>query len=103
MKAKTNIEEGVDRIIKHYGVDAQLGIAQEECAELIKAISKYKRAPGGYAVADLAEELADAFLMGYQIQRMLQIDDRVLQIIIDGKVKRQLERIEYEEAGCETN
>lgn len=34
----------IERIAEHYGMEAQLDVLQEECAELIQAVSKYKRA-----------------------------------------------------------
>lgn len=53
-------------LCEHYGLEKMLGVAQEECAELIQAISKYNRAFGGgcdttvtEAEANVIEELAD--------------------------------------------
>ena len=38
-----NTKEIVDFAIKNFPTDLQIDILQEECAELIKALSKYKR------------------------------------------------------------
>lgn len=51
-------------IIEHYGVRNQLGIAMEECAELIQAISKMNRTNGDAeeymkSKLHLEEEIAD--------------------------------------------
>lgn len=52
------------------GRDSQLGQAQEECAELIQAISKYNR-PGidneHYAIEKIIEEAVDTKIMIEQI------------------------------------
>ena len=64
--------------IDKYGNDSQLAVAQEECAELIQAISKLNRAgssdhPGRTARAamnNLYEEVADVQIMLDQIRIM---------------------------------
>lgn len=64
--------------IDKYGNDSQLAVAQEECAELIQAISKLNRAedsdhPGRAAKAalnHLMEEAADVQIMLDQIRIM---------------------------------
>lgn len=65
-------------VIAKFGIDYQLAIVQEECAELIQAISKLKRAgnsdhPGRTAKAamnNLYEEVADVQIMLDQIRIM---------------------------------
>jgi NTP pyrophosphatase (non-canonical NTP hydrolase) len=65
-------------VIDKFGIDYQLAIVQEECAELIQAISKLKRAgnsdhPGRTAKAamnKLYEEVADVQIMLDQIKLM---------------------------------
>lgn len=65
--------------IAKYGEDEQMRIAQEECAELIQAISKYHRAQsnpdGRYfsrAKANLIEEIADVSIMIDQLKLMVK-------------------------------
>ena len=66
------------QIIDKFGIDYQLAIVQEECAELIQAISKLNRAgssdhPGRAAKAalnHLMEEHADVQIMLDQIRIM---------------------------------
>lgn len=66
------------QVIDKFGLDYQLAIVQEECAELIQAISKLKRAgnsdhPGRTAKAamnNLMEEAADVQIMLDQIRIM---------------------------------
>lgn len=66
------------QVIAKFGIDYQLAIVQEECAELIQAISKLKRAgnsdhPGRTAktaMNNLYEEVADVQIMLDQIRLM---------------------------------
>ena len=65
--------------IAKYGEDEQMRIAQEECAELIQAISKYHRAQsnpdGRYlerAKDNLIEEIADVSIMVDQLKLMVK-------------------------------
>ena len=80
-------------IAEHYGREAQMGVAQEECAELIQAISKVRRKG---AAADskehLAEEIADVLIMCEQLTKLFNLDLAVARKI-DQKLDRQLERI----------
>lgn len=89
-------------IVEHYGVINQLDILVEECAELIQAVSKYKRS--NYAKAELdhvAEEMADVQIM------LRQIADgygglgsdfyNSINNWINVKTERQLRRINEEE------
>ena len=39
---------GQDRVIAHYGEEAQSMIHMEECGELIQAVSKMRRAKAAY-------------------------------------------------------
>lgn len=89
-------------ILDSYGADAQMGIAQEECAELIQAISKYKRAYNyandpikiREATQNLLEEIADVIVMTMQLKLIFPnggIDD-----IVSEKLRRQMERIAHE-------
>lgn len=60
-------------IAEHYGLDAQLGILQEELAELIQAVSKFKRGdPKG-----LPEEIADVYIMLSQVVYLINKDTSV--------------------------
>lgn len=54
------------KIAKHYGEGSQLCILQEECAELIQAISKIRRSIPN-AGTHLIEELADVCIMVEQV------------------------------------
>jgi len=93
----TELEKKQKAIIDHYGVEKQLDMLVEECAELIQAIQKnkrYKDIPGdGKALEDVIEEIADV----KNIITQLEINDEYLaknvDIITDYKVHRELSRI----------
>ena len=77
-----------DRAIQAWGLDAQLGMLQEESAEVIVAVSKVMREPCSETLDALAEELADAEIMIGQIRR--HIGDEA----VDKHKARKLERLE---------
>ena len=56
------------KAIDKWGRDSQLGVAQEECAELIQAISKYFRHGDIKAIEKVIEEAVDAEIMINQIK-----------------------------------
>lgn len=80
-------------IAAHYGEGHQLGILQEECAELIQAVSKVRRErPGAYD--DYIGELADVAIMLEQMLSFLDDEEETqLTRIINKKLQRQLERM----------
>lgn len=69
---------------EHYGYEAQSNQLVEECAELIQAVSKYRRARGTgqetplkeqVALDNLIEEIADVEIMLEQIKYLLKIPE----------------------------
>lgn len=89
--------EKIRKILSHYGTDQQMGIAQEECAELIQAISKVRRLGGTpETMAHLAEELADALIVSCQMAVAFDLGDAVF-TEIDRKLDRQMRRIKKED------
>lgn len=71
---ESNVCDVCKKAVDVFGEPIQLDIAIEECAELIKAISKYKRYCGKESIEDVIEEMADVYIMLNQ-----------LLIIFDGK------------------
>ena len=96
-----DIEYYQEPIIEHYGVQHQLGIYMEECAELIQAISKFNRAydkPVDESLRKhIIEEIADVCVCIDQLQFILYIKDSEIEKVANDKVARQLRRIKYEE------
>ena len=75
-----------------------MAIAQEECAELIQAISKVRR--NGETAIDmdnLTEELADVRIMCFQLAGLFGVTERLNQYARI-KADRQLRRIEEEDS-----
>lgn len=60
-----------DRAIKSWGIMAQLGMVQEECAELIAAINKFRRSNSPEIVID---ELIDVEIMLEQMRHIFPAD-----------------------------
>lgn len=89
---------------KYYGYEAQSNQLVEECAELIQAVSKYRRAEVGLgqpvsedkkavALENLIEEIADVEIMLEQVKYPLQIPEEELDAVKLYKVNRTRERI----------
>jgi len=85
--------------MKFWGLEKQLRMTQEECAELIIAVSHFIRGREN-SMEDLIEELADAQLMINQITHYVG-KDKVNEVIYmkADRVKEELEktRCEYNE------
>ena len=90
------------QIADYYGKEPQLGMAQEECAELIQAISKVRRkGETKDAIDHLAEEIADVRIMCAQLMHLYRIVGLVT-VISNSKLDRQLERIAKGDTAYET-
>ena len=93
-------DERITKIADNYGLDSQLDILQEECAELIVAVSKFKR---GKDTANIIEEIADVEIMLDQIVYLLDKKNNVdvyafIGLWIEKKIRRQLERMSDSDA-----
>lgn len=91
------MDERLKTIADHYGLGPQLNILQEELAELIQAVSKYRRGDPSHII----EELADVYVMLDQITYLLQQTTNVdlgelISLHAEKKIRRQLRRIEEE-------
>ena len=75
------------------GAATKLAIAQEECAELIMAISKHRRGYPGTDM-DILEELADVTIMMGYVKNILHITDKDFQKAILVKIRRDKKRLE---------
>lgn len=95
-----NNDEKIKKIADHYGMESQIDILQEECAELVQAVSKYKRGCDK-PVTSLLEEMADVTIM---IDQVLYLLDSKYEASVydayfaffDKKLDRQIKRIEEE-------
>ena len=93
-----------NEIIDHYGVAHQLGIATEECAELIQAISKMNRTNGDVekytkSKLHLEEEIADVIVCIHQLKSIYNISDSRISELANYKINRQIARMSEEKYG----
>lgn len=91
------------KVADHYGYEDQSNQLIEECAELIQAVNKYRRARGlGQATPDklmdakdnLLEEIVDVEIMLEQIKYLLGFNGYDLLIARSKKIYRTIERME---------
>lgn len=64
----------LEKAIEKYG-EKQLDQVQEELAELIVAISKYKRNENKFTISNVIEEIADVNIMIKQVMMLLDIKE----------------------------
>ena len=85
--------EAIARIAIKNGKEKNLVLLTEECAELIQAVSKYKRTGNKYPVA---EEMADVYIMLTENLITLDLDEKVMKIV-EFKIVRTLEKMAEDE------
>lgn len=82
---------------KQKGYEEQSNQLVEECAELIQAVSKYRRATTDVAkmmaFENIIEEIADVEIMIEQVKYLLQIPAEELEAVKLYKVNRTRDRI----------
>lgn len=94
------IEQKVQYIADHYGYEPQSRQLIEEMAELTVAINKAWRS-GSRKIPNtdyldyehILEEMADTFIMIWQIKCLLGVRDGEFSEIVEQKLNRQIERI----------
>lgn len=92
------------KLAKKFGIENRIDQTQEECAELIQALSKYKRTvikkDKTCSVDELkarnmvTEEIADIEICLMQIKKLLSISDMELEGIKSVKITRTKKRME---------
>ena len=101
IEPKTGAEK-IRAIARHYGKEPQMGVAQEECAELIQAISKIRRKGETVETLDnLVEEIADVSIMCAQLEELFGVRASIAWRMHQ-KLDRQLERIGEGDTAYET-
>lgn len=91
-------KKAVHEIAVHYGMQSQEQVAIEECAELIKAITKSNRKKQTAqevvaGITEIAGEIADVLIMCEQLTYLYRIGE-VVKEQIDYKISRQLDRMQ---------
>ena len=83
-------------IADHYGYPSQSSQLMEECAELIQAVNKYKRAKTSdaqyIAFRNYVEEIADVEIMLEQIKYLIGVKDADLEETKKFKLHRTLDK-----------
>ena len=81
-----------DECIRQWGVNSQLGIAIEECSELITQIAKSGREVNGSTDESICNEIADVEIMMYQLRQIY--NPELIDEIKVKKLTRLEERLE---------
>ena len=85
-----------EEIINYYGVLPQLKYFQSEVFELNEAIISFENESGKKGIDDIAEEIADCYVMLEQFRKHYDISIEDIKKIGRKKIDRQIERIENE-------
>lgn len=86
--------DNVRAIAAQNGVFVAQSLLQEECAELIQAVSKRLREPNAQTLDHLIEEMADASIMLDEVAYRIPNGHELLRRRRDEKVGRTLERLQ---------
>jgi len=84
-------DELMQKAIQKWGIDLQIDLAQEECAELIEAIAHWRRGRDD-CNTKLIEEIADVKIMIRQLELVFGVD--AVEDVVQYKMQRLASRIE---------
>lgn len=84
-------EDVIRKAIDTYGNDAQLWMVIEEMSELSKEICKFKRGKDNFL--EIADEMADVYIMLEQLKRLCAVPQDLIQQRIDFKFDRLRKRL----------
>ena len=84
-------EDVIRKAIDTYGQEAQLWMVIEEMSELEKEICKYKRGKDNFL--EIADEMADVYIMLEQLKRICGVPQDLVQRRIDFKFDRLRKRL----------
>lgn len=90
-------KEIMQQAIKKYGWENQIDQYHEESAELTVALNKARR--GQYKpqfIPDITEEIADVYIMLYQLQQIFNIEQAEINHEMDRKLTRLEKRMKNE-------
>ena len=91
MKVEFSIREieTMQTALNQWGLEAQIGQAVEECAELIVALQKHvNRTPQEGTAEKILDEIADVEMMLAQLRLAFEINDEALRNRIEYKFKK---------------
>lgn len=78
--------------LDHYGHDPQIDMAIEEMSELTKVLIKNRR--GKENRSQIADEMADVYIMLEQLKFIFGIDETELKVNAEFKLRRLRERMD---------
>ena len=81
------------KAIEHWGEELQVGMLNEEMAELTIAVNKHRRNPTSKTFENIIEEIADVRLMLEQTQFLFHIADEQINLYRNIKIKKLEEMI----------
>lgn len=84
-------EDVIQKAIDTYGKDAQLWMVIEEMSELSKEICKFKRGKDNFL--EIADEMADVYIMLEQLKRLCAVPQDLIQQRINFKFDRLRKRL----------
>jgi len=93
---KINRTLDITYIAEYHGYDKQTIKAIEEYSELIQAIAKFRTRESEEFKQNIAEEIADSYIMTAQLVYLLDINADDIEDMIDAKLKRERTRIKNE-------
>ena len=88
----------LEKVLEYRGIEKQRRLLQEECAELIQAVSKLERYGAmPERVYNFVEELADVSIMIEQMKMTFSMTEKAwFAKITDEKIIREIDRITKE-------
>lgn len=93
-RTKADTPDNVRTIAELNGLFVAQNLLQEECAELIQAISKKQRQPSAQTLDHLVEEMADVSIMLDELAYLIPQGHELLRRKRDEKVARTLDRLQ---------
>lgn len=84
-------EDVIQKAIDTYGKDSQLWMVIEEMSELSKEICKFQRGKDNFL--EIADEMADVYIMLEQLKRLCAVPQDLIQQRIDFKFDRLRKRL----------
>lgn len=93
MLNKEQIKQCIKIVDFYNNEELQSFVAIEELAELQQAISKYQREPTIFNIDNIAEEMADVYIILEELKHLFSIYEEEIEKQIDYKIKRELKRI----------
>jgi len=80
--------KSMQRALDKWGLNSQVGMAIEECAELIVVLQKYINREKQPSLEEIIDEIADVEMMLAQMRLVFDVSDGVIKKRIEQKFKK---------------